>query len=123
MRLSEKGILVFAGVRKDQDAEALQNECKYPENVVPFIADVSDEEQLLKAAEVIKGELEKSDKKLLALVNNAGYGYYSPIETASQKKMRTMFNANVFGLVSVTQAFLPLLREYGLKTGLKNKNN
>lgn len=44
------------------------------------------------------------------LVNNAGYGYYAPIEEGDETAVRTMFETNFFGLVALTQALLPSMR-------------
>jgi short-subunit dehydrogenase len=42
-----------------------------------------------------------------ALVNNAGYGLWGPIESLSMDEMRTQFETNVFGVLRMTQAVLP----------------
>ena len=44
------------------------------------------------------------------LVNNAGYGYLAAIEEGEDDAVRAMFEANVFGLVNMTKAVLPLMR-------------
>ena len=44
------------------------------------------------------------------LVNNAGYGYYAPIEEGDEAAVRTMFETNFFGLVALTRAVLPSMR-------------
>jgi len=45
------------------------------------------------------------------LVNNAGYGIAGAIEEVSEPESRTLFETNVFGLLRVTQAVLPHLRQ------------
>ncbi|GAA1688864.1 hypothetical protein GCM10009765_42900 [Fodinicola feengrottensis] len=45
------------------------------------------------------------------LVNNAGYGVLGAVEETSDAEARDMFDVNVFGLVTVTKAVLPVLRE------------
>lgn len=45
------------------------------------------------------------------LINNAGYGYMMPLLDAEAQAVRQNFDVNVFGLLAVTQAFFPLLRE------------
>lgn len=45
------------------------------------------------------------------LVNNAGYGYLSAIEEGDNEQLRTMFEANFFGLLAMTQKVLPFMRE------------
>lgn len=47
------------------------------------------------------------------LVNNAGYGQMGPLETVTDAELRKQFETNVFGLMSVTRAFLPEMRERG----------
>ncbi|KXT16638.1 hypothetical protein AC579_6666 [Pseudocercospora musae] len=51
-----------------------------------------------------------SDGKLDWLVNNAGYGYYTPILDTNIASARKCYDVNVFGLISMTQAFFPMLR-------------
>ena len=46
-----------------------------------------------------------------ALVNNAGYGYLAAIEEGEDAEVRAMFETNVFGLVDITKAVLPVMRE------------
>jgi NADP-dependent 3-hydroxy acid dehydrogenase YdfG len=45
-----------------------------------------------------------------ALVNNAGYGAYGPLEATSADKIRRQFDVNVFGLLATTQVLLPHFR-------------
>ena len=45
-----------------------------------------------------------------AVVNNAGIGFPGPIEWQTVEEMKTVVNVNLWGMVSVTKAFLPLLK-------------
>lgn len=45
-----------------------------------------------------------------ALLNNAGYGAYGPLEATPLDKMRRQFDVNVMGVLATTQAVLPHLR-------------
>ncbi|MGA7779557.1 MAG: oxidoreductase [Paraburkholderia sp.] len=45
------------------------------------------------------------------LVNNAGYGYLAAIEEGEDSAVRDMFETNVFGLIDMTKAVLPLMRK------------
>ena len=47
------------------------------------------------------------------LVNNAGYGYLTAIEEGDEAGYRAQFEANVFGLIAMTKAVLPGMRERG----------
>ncbi|KZV65485.1 short chain dehydrogenase [Peniophora sp. CONT] len=45
------------------------------------------------------------------LVNNAGYVEFGSIEESTPEETQSQYNTNVFGLLNVTRAFLPHLRE------------
>ena len=45
------------------------------------------------------------------LVNNAGYGLMGAVEEASADEVRRLYETNVFGLLNVTRAVLPAMRE------------
>jgi NAD(P)-dependent dehydrogenase (short-subunit alcohol dehydrogenase family) len=45
-----------------------------------------------------------------ALVNNAGYGAYGPLEATSLEKIRRQFDVNVLGVLATTKALLPHFR-------------
>ncbi len=47
------------------------------------------------------------------LVNNAGYGLFGPLEVLTEDDVRQQFETNVFGLLAVTRAFVPEMRERG----------
>ena len=46
-----------------------------------------------------------------ALLNNAGYGAYGPLETFPRENIIKQFNTNVIGLMDVTKAIIPHFRE------------
>jgi len=50
-------------------------------------------------------------KGLDVLVNNAGFGVLGPSSEISDAELRRQYETNVFGLMSVTRAFLPRMRE------------
>ena len=45
------------------------------------------------------------------LVNNAGFGHLGVFEESMRKEIRAQFETNVFGLMAVTQAVIPGMRE------------
>src|SRR5512140_387328 len=45
------------------------------------------------------------------LINNAGFGVFGPTSEISDADMRRQYETNVFGLMNVTRAFLPRMRE------------
>ncbi|MHB1921869.1 MAG: oxidoreductase [Chitinophagaceae bacterium] len=54
---------------------------------------------------------EETFGKIDVLVNNAGYVYFSSIEEGEEEKIRSQFETNFFGLVNMTQAVLPGMRQ------------
>ena len=52
----------------------------------------------------------KTYGKIDALVNNAGYGAYGPLETFPRENIVKQFNTNVIGLMDVTKAIIPNFR-------------
>ena len=49
--------------------------------------------------------------KIDVLVNNAGIGPVGALEELNKEETRKIFDVNVFGVIEVTRAFLPKLRE------------
>lgn len=58
-----------------------------------------------------------------ALLNNAGAGYVMPLMDVDVDQARDIYNLNVFSLISVTQAFVPLLLKSTSSTGTMVINN
>jgi short-subunit dehydrogenase len=48
--------------------------------------------------------------KIDAIVNNAGYGAYGPLESFPRENIIKQFNTNVIGLMDVTKAIIPHFR-------------
>ena len=71
--------------------------------------DVTERSQIKTAVAETKRRFGRID----VLVNNAGYGYLAAIEEGEDQAVREMFETNVFGLIDMTKAVLPLMREQG----------
>jgi NAD(P)-dependent dehydrogenase (short-subunit alcohol dehydrogenase family) len=71
--------------------------------------DVSDEDSRVAAVQAVEAE----HGALAALVNNAGYGEYGPVEEVPLDAVRRQFETNVFGLLRLTQLVLPAMRAAG----------
>lgn len=104
--LQRLGFRVFATVRNKEDAQVLQAERS--EQLVPIIMDVSDQASIIRARDQVSRFV--GDEGLSGLVNNAGVGFISPLECIPLDELRWLFEVNVFGLLAVTQSFLPLIR-------------
>lgn len=68
--------------------------------------DVTDEEQARTAVAAAVARFGTID----VLVNNAGRGLLAAVEEASDAEVRSIYDANVFGLLHVTRAVLPVMR-------------
>lgn len=99
------GAHVFAGVRKQADAEALSE--GLGSAVTPLIFDVTDESAVQAAAARVGEAL--GDRRLLGLVNNAGMAVPGPLLHLKTADLRRQMEVNFTGVHIVTQAFLPLL--------------
>ena len=110
LRLSRAGFLVFATVRKEADADKLKK--KGNNMLFPVICDVTKEDQIKAAVDTVKKRLAQEDRKLLGVINNAGFAEFSAAELATPDVFRHQFETNVIGSVAISQAFLPLLRDF-----------
>ena len=106
LELDRRGFRVFAGVRRDEDAEQLRQ--KASARLLPVMLDVTNAESIAAAVEVVRAAL--GQQGLLGLVNNAGLAVPGPLELLPIDQLRRQFEVNVFGQIAVTQAFLPMLR-------------
>lgn len=104
-RLDGKGWRVFAGVRKQADAESLEKDSSSRLNAITL--DVTDQATIEAAAKVID---EATGGSLDALVNNAGITVQGPLEYLPLDDLRHQLEVNLIGQVAVTQAFLRSLR-------------
>ena len=59
----------------------------------------------------VVAEAKRRFGRIDVLVNNAGYGYLAAIEEGEDDAVRAMFETNVFGLIDMTKAVLPIMRE------------
>lgn len=106
LHLDAKGWRVFAGVRKEADAESLRGEGS--ERLAPLMLDVTDPAQIAAAAERVAGEV--GEAGLDGLVNNAGIAVPGPLEGLPIEDFRRQVDVNLTAQVEVTQAMLPALR-------------
>ena len=101
----EKGYFVLGSVRKKEDADRLKND--FGDQFHPLIFDVSDQQGIDQAVKEVKTIL--AGKGLACLVNNAGIAVNGPLQHLSVDELKHQFDINVYGVLRVTQAFLPFL--------------
>ncbi|MEV4397699.1 SDR family oxidoreductase [Nonomuraea sp. NPDC049607] len=103
--LSERGIIAIVGARDEERGRAAAGRLG-----LPYVRiDVTDEASVAAAAKWIEAEYGSLD----ILVNNAGIagGLDGGVPSAAgAQAFRDVYETNVFGVVTVTNAMLPLLR-------------
>ncbi len=98
--LARLGHEVYGAARRVARMEPLK-----ADGVIPVALDVTSEESL-QACLATVGPVD-------VLVNNAGYGYFGPIETVPMEEARRQLEVNLFGLARLCQLVLPVMRERG----------
>jgi len=106
----KRGYRVFGSVRREVDASVLV--AGWPSSFVPLVFDVTDEAALPRV--VAQVEAVVGSQGLRALINNAGIAHNGPLWLQPMAEIRQQFEVNVFGMIMVTRAFLPLL---GMRPG------
>ncbi|HEY2061370.1 MAG TPA: oxidoreductase [Amycolatopsis sp.] len=69
--------------------------------------DVTDPARITEVVKLAEATFGRVD----VLVNNAGYGYLAAVEEGEDAEIRALFETNVFGLMALTRAVLPGMRE------------
>ncbi|KAG4432239.1 hypothetical protein IFR05_012272 [Cadophora sp. M221] len=101
IEFAKRGFQVFATARS---TTSLQDLAQY--DVELLALEVTDAKSIAALKEEI---IKRTGGKLDMLFNNAGTIYESPAIEASEERTRKMFDTNVFGLMNMVNAFMPLL--------------
>ena len=102
-KLAAAGYFVYAGARKATDMEALNK----IDNIMAVRLDVTDQEEIDAAVELIKSE----GRGLWGVVNNAGINIIDPLIEAQESDLKFLFDVNVYGVFRITKAFAPMIIE------------
>lgn len=110
-QLSKKGVLVYLGTRdleKGNKVVKQLNEDGY-QNIKAIQIDVTNQASILAAKAIVENEQGKLD----ILINNAGISGEFPQKASDTdiEAIQNVFDTNFFGVISVTQAFLELLKK------------
>jgi len=98
--LSRRGHVVAASARNVEELEGITASMKLK-------IDVTDEASVKRSVNRIIETYGKID----VLINNAGYSMRGALEEVNSDKIRDMFDVNVFGIIRMTQAVLPSMRQ------------
>lgn len=82
---------------------------QYGDRVLPIQLDVNDRKAGVAALHQANDYFGHID----VLINNAGYGLFGAIEETTEQEARDQIETNVFGLLWMTQAAVPIMRKQG----------
>jgi NAD(P)-dependent dehydrogenase (short-subunit alcohol dehydrogenase family) len=99
----EAGDAVVATARRPEQLDELVH--KYGDRVRAFALDVTDAAAARAAVQAAVDTFGSLD----VVVNNAGYATSAPIEEMPEQEFRAQIETNLFGVVNVTKAALPVL--------------
>ena len=103
----KNGYNVVATARNTESLNDLVK--KYGKNILTIKLDVTDRQQSFDAVKAAKQHFGTLD----VVINNAGYGLFGAVEEANETEARAQIETNVFGLLWITQAALPIMRAQG----------
>jgi len=103
----KRGDKVVATARDTKSLDDLVQQ--YGSAILPIQLDVNDRAADFAAVEQAKAHFGGID----VLINNAGYGLFGAVEETSEKEAREQMETNFFGLLWLSQAVLPVMREQG----------
>ncbi len=111
--LARNGYLTYATMRdleKSVTIKSVATKERLPLRVVQL--NVTEEGSIMDAVHSIITDVGKID----LLVNNAGYGLNGAFEELAMEEIKAQYETNLFGVIRVTQAVLPIMRKQ--KTGI-----
>jgi NAD(P)-dependent dehydrogenase (short-subunit alcohol dehydrogenase family) len=103
----KRGDKVIATARNVDSLNDLVND--YGEAILPIQLNVNDLEQCFAVVKQANEHFGTID----VLINNAGYGLFGAIEETTEQEARDQIETNVFGLLWMTQAVIPVMRKQG----------
>ena len=108
--LARNGYLTYATMRNLAKRDSIQSIADKQHLRIRVVQlDVTDENSIKSAIQSILSEAGRID----LLVNNAGYVLTGAFEDIGINEIKALYETNVFGVIRVTQAVLPIMRKQG----------
>ncbi len=107
LEFDQRGFHVYAGVRRAEDGDRLRQAGS--ERMKPVTLEVTQDASVDAVVERVRADGLYTDS--LIVISNAGVMYPSPIEGMPMRNTEKTFQVNYFGVVRLSKAFVPLLRE------------
>lgn len=101
----EQGYQVAASARNVERLNDLKE--RFGDAIFPVQLDVTNRAKSFEVVESVKNHFGSID----VLINNAGLTIFGAVEEFSEEEAKAQFETNFFGLLNVTQAVLPIMRE------------
>lgn len=105
--LLKRGDKVAATARNTESLNDLV--ATYGDAILPIQLDVNNRADSFAAIAKAAAHFGQLD----VVINNAGYGLFGTVEETTEQQARDQFETNVFGLLWITQAALPVFRKQG----------
>ena len=110
LALAKNGYVTYATMRNLAKQDSIQSVAEKEHLSIRTVQlDVTDENSVKNAIQSILSESGRID----LLVNNAGYGMTGAFEDIGMDEIKSLYETNVFGVIRVTQAVLPIMRKQG----------
>ncbi|MFC2094832.1 SDR family oxidoreductase [Candidatus Bipolaricaulota bacterium] len=111
IRLSQKGYHVFGTTRRAPDqVEADLRQSLGESNQLDIVTmDVDDDDSVIQE---LRSVVERAGR-LDAVINCAGFGIAGSVEETSDEEARAIFETNLFGILRVCRAAIPIMRTQG----------
>ena len=112
----------FTVVMTDKDASKLSNEAnqliaEFPDQVLHVVCDITKPDEVNQLAQLITKKLGRIDW----IYNNAGIiGSLAPVWELKSEQINQVMDVNLYGMIHVIQAFIPLLFEQNFNSHIIN---